>query len=1092
VDSFELVPDELKLVPFKTKTNTSGAKARTCPRSKSRFIPSNSGRHRRPVILSITRPTLYNCKQVIRLKNKLTRHLFLLAATLLCGCTLPHSATTAAPQAASTVRGVVHGGQQPVSGATVQLYTVGTSADGSAATAMLTTTVTTSDGTGIGGNAGNGFNTYAPGYFNITGDYSCNTAPATPTSLVYLLISGGNPGLTSGTNNTAITLITALGQCQTLAGTFISVNEVTTVAAAAALAPYITSPTAIGSGTSDAAALAAAFTLAAEYVNTSTGASPGSGVPGGFSVPTQQINTLADILSGCVNTAGGATSGDGSNCGSLFLDTTSGSPPSNVLNAALNIVNNPSSNLTALLGLASAVAPFSPALSVPPPNWSVALTTTSPALTVAATSLSFTSTALDFSSSSQSVTLTNTGSSSITLSSIALTGANSGDYSISGDTCTGSLTGSGTCTLTLVFSPLATGARYADIAITNSSSATPIYVPLSGTGIANSITVGVSPSTITMADGTTQGFTATVGGDSSNSGVTWSIGSGVGALTSSTTTGVTYNAPGGLPGAGSVTLTATSIKDPTKTGTAAITLSAPSAPASQWVYYNSSGNLVYKTLSNTDNAGGDGYDQIMDFSTAGYEQGAVAIPVATVEANVSPSGDTTGATDTTAIQSAINTVSGMTLSGTTGLRGAVLLAAGDYYVDASLTITASGVVLRGSGSGTSSSTNTVIHAVSESTPYPLVILGNSNASPSTSGSTYTITDAYVPAGATTLDVASTSGLSVGKTILITRPITQAWINFMGMNSSTAPIDNCSGTCNWITANSSNEKTDRTITALSSTKITLDAPLSDSIDNTYITAKLQAYTFTSRISQVGVEDLREIAPVPATNLVPPLATNPSLVVTYGVLNAWIQNLTAQDTLQSIDIEAYSKQVTVYNVAITHTVTQTASAQFEEFYINTGATEILMDTLSDVADDTYFFATSSTTQGPNVLRNGSFTGNYGVEPHQRWATGLLVENTTISSSSGGQGGMVLINRGSFGTGQGWAIGWGVVWNSSGGTNIIQQPPGSMNWCIGCMGTQSTQIPPGGSTTAPQGDLDSQGTYVFPTSLYQAQLNQRLGLQ
>jgi hypothetical protein len=544
-----------------------------------------------------------------------------------------------------------------------------------------------------------------------------------------------------------------------------------------------------------------------------------------------------------------------------------------------------------------------------------------------------------------------------------------------------------------------------------------------------------------------------------------------------------------------VTLTATSIKDPTKSGTATITLSAPSAPASAWVYYDSSGNLVYKTMTNSDNAGADGYDQIMDFSTAGYEQGAAAIPTATVEETLSPSGDTTGATDTTAIQNAINAVAAMTLSG--GLRGAVLLNAGNFYVNASLTITASGVVLRGSGSGTSSSTNTILNAVSTTTPYPLVILGSSGASPTNTGSTISITDAYVPAGATTIDVSSVSGLSVGTTIMITRPITQAWINYMGMNSSTAPIDQCSGTCNWISAGSTNEKMDRTITAISGTKLTLDAPLSDSIDSTYTgTATLKAYTFASRISQVGVENLREIAPVPATNLVPPTPSY-QLVVSYAVINAWIRNLTAQDTLQSIDIENYSKQVTVYNVAITHTVTQTNSAKFEEFYISS-ATQILMDTVSDTMNNMYFFSTSSTTQGPNVLRNSTFAGNYTIEPHQRWATGLLVENTTITAISGTAGGIHFYNRGSYGTGHGWTIGWGVAWNTTVGTtntpgiDIFQQPPGSQSWCIGCIGTQATQAAPGGSVVLTQGAIDSSGTYVFPTSLYQAQLNQRLGLQ
>jgi len=602
------------------------------------------------------------------------------------------------------------------------------------------------------------------------------------------------------------------------------------------------------------------------------------------------------------------------------------------------------------------------------------------------------------------------------------------------------------------------------------------------------ISVAVSPETVSLNVGGSQAFTATVANDASNSGVNWSIGTGAGTLSSVSTTGLTYLAPAGIGGNSpvTVTLTATSIKDPSKSGLATITLAPPSAPASQWVYYNSSGDLVYKTLD----AQGD---QIMDFSTAGYEQGAGEIPTAPVQATVSPS----GGDDTANIQAAINTVSAMTLNPTTGLRGAVLLEPGSYTVSSSLTITASGVVLRGNGSGTSPSSNTVITMTAAATPYPLVILGSNLLDgepndPVYIGSPTVITDTYVPAGTLAVDVASTSGLSVGTNVIITRPVTAAWVSFMGMTAADLGTT-CGGSpCNWIDVGSDELRTDRTITAIDGNQIKLDAPMSDSIDSTYCGldgATLQAYTFSGRISQVGIENLRAIAPVPPNNLVPPTPSY-QLVVTYSVLNAWARNLTAQDTLQSVDIEDYSKQVTVSNVAITHTVTQTDAAKFEEFYIMR-ATQVLMDTVSDVADDTIFFSTSSATQGPNVLRNGAFEGSAYVEPHQRWATGLLVENTTVAAISGStQGNINLLDRGNDGTGQGWAIGWGVVWNSNANQFTIQQPPGSENWCVGCIGTQETTAPPGGSTVLPQGAIDSPGTYVFPSSLYQAQLTQRLG--
>src|ERR1700722_15377002 len=101
--------------------------------------------------------------------------LLIASSALLVGCS--QSALDQRPaNLPEQVNGSVHGGQQPVTGATIQLYTVGTSGDGSAATPLLTTIVTTSDGSGLmnaNANAGNAFNTMPAGSFTVTGLYTC-------------------------------------------------------------------------------------------------------------------------------------------------------------------------------------------------------------------------------------------------------------------------------------------------------------------------------------------------------------------------------------------------------------------------------------------------------------------------------------------------------------------------------------------------------------------------------------------------------------------------------------------------------------------------------------------------------------------------------------------------------------------------------------------------------------------------------------------------------------------------------------------------------------------------------------------------------
>jgi len=79
------------------------------------------------------------------------------------------------------------------------------------------------------------------------------------------------------------------------------------------------------------------------------------------------------------------------------------------------------------------------------------------------------------------------------------------------------------------------------------------------------------PSTVDPSDATT--LTATVTNDKKNAGVTWKV-SGGGTLTNTSTTAATYNAPAGGASALSVTVTATSIADATKSATASVTVPA--------------------------------------------------------------------------------------------------------------------------------------------------------------------------------------------------------------------------------------------------------------------------------------------------------------------------------------------------------------------------------------------------------------------------------------------------------------------------------------------------------------------------------------
>jgi hypothetical protein len=278
----------------------------------------------------------------------------LAGSLLLTGCglgTLPSVTPGSTGGGSLHVSGSVHGGQNPVSASSVQLWSVGSSGYGAGATSMLTNPVTSD----------------AAGNFSITGDYSCTGNP-----LVYITATGGNSGTGS---NSQLVLVAALGSCSTLsASSYIIINEVTTVATAYALSSFANVSTGvIGSSGLNTQGIINGFATAANLANFSTGAARATTPSGTGLIPTSEINTLADILAPCVNSVSSAAS-PSSACSSLFsTSNASGGASVNTFTAILAIANHPGNNVAALYALVNASAPFQPQLTSAPNDWTVAI-----------------------------------------------------------------------------------------------------------------------------------------------------------------------------------------------------------------------------------------------------------------------------------------------------------------------------------------------------------------------------------------------------------------------------------------------------------------------------------------------------------------------------------------------------------------------------------------------------------------------------------------------------------------------------------------------------------------------------------------------
>jgi hypothetical protein len=312
------------------------------------------------------------------------------------------------------LHGIVHGGPNPVVGATVTLYRTST---------VASPTSGNNWGYGQPGVSIGSTTTGAGGDFSFTGDETNCTAG----QQAYVVAAGGKTGSQSAANPAAV-LMAALGACGSglTNATPVVIDEPTTIAAAYALSGFMTvtgtgSSTAVNisapannNATSAACAtngskqttgcaasgLAHAFLNASTLVNSQTGVANATVTTNNSAVvatvPQALINTLANSVEACVNSSGSSSSacttvlGYPSNSTALISN-----PPTitNTLQALLYLAQypveaanptlaattptntgiQPSAATTAFFNVANNNAYYQPALSAAPLDYTIAI-----------------------------------------------------------------------------------------------------------------------------------------------------------------------------------------------------------------------------------------------------------------------------------------------------------------------------------------------------------------------------------------------------------------------------------------------------------------------------------------------------------------------------------------------------------------------------------------------------------------------------------------------------------------------------------------------------------------------------------------------
>jgi sugar lactone lactonase YvrE len=302
-----------------------------------------------------------------------------------------------------------------------------------------------------------------------------NTGNASLTGIA-ISITGANPTDFAQTNTCGTTLAASANCTISITFTPASVASLTatlSVADNASNSPQ--TATLSGSGTAVPAPVANLSPTSLSFPTTSVGSTSAA------QMLTLTNNGNAPLTGIAVSLAGanpadfaetatcGATLAASASCtiSVTFTPQVAGAPT-----AAVNVTDNaPGSPQSAALSGTGTVPPAPQAVLTP-------------------TSLTFASQLLNTTSAAQTITLSNPGTATLTLSGISLTGSNSSAYAET-TTCGATLAVSATCTVSVTFTPTATGTFTAAISIADNASGSPQSVALSGTG--------TSPATFTLA-----------------------------------------------------------------------------------------------------------------------------------------------------------------------------------------------------------------------------------------------------------------------------------------------------------------------------------------------------------------------------------------------------------------------------------------------------------------------------------------------------------------------------------------------------------------------------------------------------------------
>lgn len=444
-------------------------------------------------------------------------------------------------------------------------------------------------------------------------------------------------------------------------------------------------------------------------------------------------------------------------------------------------------------------------------------------------------------------------------------------------------------------------------------------------------------------------------------------------------------------------------------------------------------------------------NRILDFSQCGYHNSNELIPDAEVVFTLSPSEN-----DSRTIQGHIDALAARPMD-KNGLRGAILLTKGTYYLDEPLRISASGIVLRGE-----SKEGTVL--VKRGVDRGAVIYIEGEADRTFTGEV-AVTSESIPVGESSFEVASTKGLSVGDEVVVeqqpvARPRGRDVVITPELERQLGPGNVRIG---W----------DRTITAIEGNRLTLNDALTFELGLRPVVVK--PYTWQGRIGECGVEHLTIVSDYDKNY---PLDENHAWTGVWmdNAEDCWVRQVDFRQLAGSaVAVQHDARRITVEDCQSFDPVSEIAGSRRRTFF-TLGQHTLFQRCYSEHGQ--HDFSAGMNAAGPNAFvqcdsyLSKGFSGSTGA-----WACGLLFDIVNINGHD-----LSFKSLDRTHARAGWNTVNSVAWQcTAAGIECYAPEAYGMNYANGSW-----------ATVCGNGIITNSDEFVKPYSLFRAQLSERIGAE